>query len=328
MREAVAVGFAAVLWLAPAAAQEPTQFRVGIAAQTVNMLPLWVARDAGLFRQQGLAVDVVNMDGGSRGLRAISAGEIQANNVGLSAVIEANQKGGDFRLIASSSNTMRFGFFGGLGVKSAADLKGERIGISRFASESDVAATMALQQLGLTRQDVTVVESGATLKRLAALEAGDIKATPLNEPANAMALKQGLPRLVNLAETTPWIFNGVVVSRRLIAEQRDLLRRFMRAYLEATYLALSDAARAKEVLAKEFKTTDAGVIETTYADFRQAMPHDAVPSRPGAENNIAYYRSAGHAPADASVEAYVDAGIIDDLRAEGFLAVLERKYPR
>jgi NitT/TauT family transport system substrate-binding protein len=289
---------------------------------------LWMARDAGLFKAQGLAVEIVNMEGGSRGLRAISAGQIQANNVGLSAVVEANAKGGDFRLIASSSNTMRFGFFGGRGVTSAADLKGQKIGISSFASESDVAATLALKQLGLTRQDVTVVESGATLRRLAALESGAIKATPLNEPANAMAQKKGLPRLVDLAETTPWIFNGVVVSRSLIAGNRDVLKRFMRAYLEGTYLALADAARAKEVLAKEFKTSDAGVIEATYADFRKAMPRDAVPSRPGAENNIAQFQSTNAAPVDKSVDAYVDASIIADLRAEGFMAALAAKYGR
>ena len=66
-------GFAALLPL-PAPAQELTPFRVGIAAQTVNMLPMWMAETAGLFRARGLKVEIVNTDGGSRGLSAVSAG--------------------------------------------------------------------------------------------------------------------------------------------------------------------------------------------------------------------------------------------------------------
>ena len=65
----------AAFGLAPtvqAKAQET--FRVGITAPTVNMLPLWIARDAGLFRMRGLNVEIVNTEGGSRGL-AKTAGE-------------------------------------------------------------------------------------------------------------------------------------------------------------------------------------------------------------------------------------------------------------
>ena len=82
-----------MVFLGPAASAgtaAATRFRVGIAAPTVNMLPLWMGQEAGLFKARGLAVEIVNTDGGSRGLAEVGAGRLEAMTVGLSSVIDAN----------------------------------------------------------------------------------------------------------------------------------------------------------------------------------------------------------------------------------------------
>jgi NitT/TauT family transport system substrate-binding protein len=323
---ATIAGLATVMQAPAIKAQELTPFRVGIAAQTVNMLPMWMAEAAGLFKARGLKVDIVNTDGGSRGLAAVGAGQLQAMNVGLSAVIDANKKGGDLRLIASSANTFSFGFFGAADVKAAADLKGQKIGISSFGSESDTAVSLALKQLGLSRQDVTVMEVGATLKRLDALRSGQVKATALNEPANILAQQQGLPKLVDLAEDVPWIFNGVVVSRAYLAGHRDTVMKFLEAYIEGIHVALSDEERTKAVLAAEFKTLDPSVIKATYDDFRRRIPRDAAPSQKGAENMLAQLPALGTEVPSRNVSDYVDASLIEELKGKGFFAGLKEKY--
>jgi NitT/TauT family transport system substrate-binding protein len=323
---ATIAGLATVMQASAIKAQELTPFRVGIAAQTVNMLPMWMAEAAGLFKARGLKVDIVNTDGGSRGLAAVGAGQLQAMNVGLSAVIDANKKGGDLRLIASSANTFSFGFFGAADVKAAADLRGQKIGISSFGSESDTAVSLALKQLGLSRQDVTVMEAGATLKRLDALRSGQVKATALNEPANILAQQEGLPKLVDLAEDVPWIFNGVVVSRAYLAGHRDAVMKFLEAYVEGIHVALSDEERTKAVLAAEFKTLDPSVIKATYDDFRRRIPRDAAPSQKGAENMLAQLPALGTEVPSRNVSDYVDASLIEDLKTKGFFAGLKQKY--
>src|SRR6266581_147259 len=266
----------------PATAAAATPFKVGIAAPTVNMLPLWMGQEAGLFKTRGLAVEIVNTDGGSRGLLEVGAGRLQAMTVGLSAVIDANGKDGDYRLIASGANTMSFRFFGAKGITGAAALKGKKIGVSAFGSESDSAASMALKQLGLTRRDVSVVEAGGTLKRLELLKSGGIAASALNEPADTQAQREGLPLLVDLKADLPWIFTAIVVDKRYLAAHRDAVKDFLRAYVEAIYVALSDGPRAKMVLASEFKDFAPDVIEATYEDFKARVPRDAAPSQVGA----------------------------------------------
>jgi NitT/TauT family transport system substrate-binding protein len=317
---------AALVFAAPAFAAAVTSFKVGIAAPTINMLPLWMGQDAGLFKARGLNVAIVNTDGGSRGLAEVGQGQLQAMIVGLSAVVDANGKGGDYRLIASGANTMSFRFFGAKGIPNAASLRGKTIGVSAFGSESDSAASLALKQLGLTRGDVKMVEAGGTLKRLQALQIGTLAATALNEPADTQAQRAGLPLLVDLKANLPWIFTAIVMDSNYLAAHREDVKNFLRAYVEAIHVALSDSGRARRVLASEFKDFPPDVVEAAYADFKARVPRDAAPSPEGARLMLRELPGLGAPVKSTNVADYVDAGLIEELRREGFFAAMKSKY--
>jgi ABC-type nitrate/sulfonate/bicarbonate transport system substrate-binding protein len=299
---------------------EMITFRVGIAAPTVNMLPLWTAQQAGLFKARGLDVQVINTDGGSRGLSGVGAGRLQAMMVGLSSVIDANDKGGDYRLIASGANTMSFRFFGAHGVGDAAALKGKMVGVSAFGSESDSAATMALKQLGLSRGDVRIVEAGGTLKRLAALRSGVLAATALNEPADTEAKRGNLPLLADLKADLPWIFTAVAVDRKTLASHPQQFRAFLQAYVEGIYLALSDSTRSRQILDAQFPGFSPEALDATWQDFRARVPRDAEPSRAGAELMMRELH------ARKGMDDYIDASLIAELQRSGVLDQLRRQY--
>ena len=302
------------------------KFRIGIAAPTVNMLPLWMGQSAGLFQARGLDVEIVNTDGGSRGLAEVGAGRLEAMTVGLSAVIDANGKGGDYRLIASGANTMSFRFFGANGIASAAALKDKNVGVSAFGSESDSAASLALKQLGLQRNDVKIVESGGTLKRLEALKSGAIAATALNEPADTEAQRDRLPLLADLKANLPWIFTAIVVDRRYLASHRNEVKDFLRAYVEAIYVALSQPARAQAVLGIEFKEFSPQTVQATYSDFKARVPRDAAPSHEGAQTMLRELPALGAAVKSRNIADYVDDSLIAELRREGFFDAMKTKY--
>ncbi|HTM07566.1 MAG TPA: ABC transporter substrate-binding protein [Verrucomicrobiae bacterium] len=311
----------------PTAAAEPTEVEVGISAQVVTMFPLWMAEVGGLYQKEGLKVQVVTMEGGTRGIQVLLSGKILAMHVGLAPVVQANKQGADLRMIASSANTIPFTIFSAPDVKTAADLKGGTVGVSTFGSESDIAVTLALKRLGLSRKDVTIVQMGGTSQRLAALLSGQAKAVPLLEPATTTAREQGLNALVDLAAANvPWVFDGLVVRRGQLDSQRALLTRLLRAYIGGAYLALADEKRAKELIAAQFKTSDAKVINATYNDFKRLMPLDAEPSRAGAENVIAELQAIGVAVGSRNPEDHLDSGIIQTLKKEGFFTALKRQY--
>ncbi len=283
-----------------------------------------MARDAGFYAAQGLKVDIVNMNGGSRGAAELQAGRLDIMHVGLSSVVRVNRAGGDIRTIGSLSNVIRFTFFSAPGVRTAADVKGGTIGVSSFGSESDATVTLAMQRLGLTRNDIVVKEYGGGPRRLEAVKSGEIKATPVNEPFASLARAQGVNVLIDLVpEQVPWVFSSIVVRRGDIAGRRDMLLRFLRGSIEGNYLALSDERRAKEALAKELKITDTAILDITYNDFKAQSPINLEISQPGAENILALFPDASR-----KLEDYIDTSLLDALRSEGFFTTMAQKYRR
>jgi NitT/TauT family transport system substrate-binding protein len=318
---ALVIAFASTV--TPASAQQLTPFRVGISDAVNTVLPVWMAEAGGFYAANGLKVEIVNMGGGSRGAKELQAGKIDLMRVGMSSVVQANRAGGDLRLIASMSNVIRFVIAVAPDVKTAADLKGGVIGVSTFGSESDSTVTLALQRFGMTRADVQVKEYGGGSKRLAAVRAGEIKATAINEPTTSQAHEQGVHILIDLAaEKIPWLFSGVVVRRSDLKERRELAMRFLRAVIEGNYLALTDAARAKEVLARELKVKNPKIIDISYEDFRAQSPPDMTISMPGVENVL----KIGGGDGSRNVADYIDGSVLAELHKTGFFAALEKKY--
>jgi ABC-type nitrate/sulfonate/bicarbonate transport system substrate-binding protein len=312
----------------PALAQQqsrtppPLLIKAGISDPVNTVLAWYMARAAGLYAAQGLNVDIINMNGGSKGAEELQAGRIDVMHVGLSSVIRVNQSGGDLRTIGSLSNTIRFTFFSAPGVKSAADLKGGVVGVSTLGSESDSTVTLALAKLGLTRDDVVIKAYGGSAHRLAAVRSGEIKATALNEPGASAARAEHVNVLVDLVpEQIPWLFSGIVVRRADIAARRDLFTRFLKASIEGNYIALTDPKRAKEVLAKELKIKNAKILDITYEDFQHQSPPNLESAAAGAQNILKQFPKVSQ-----NVGDYVDTSLLDALKSQGFFTEMQQKY--
>jgi NitT/TauT family transport system substrate-binding protein len=320
------LGLTLALGMPHARAADPVPFKIGISAPVVTIFPVWMAEAGGFYAKEGLKVEVINMEGGTRGLQVLLSGEIQAMHVGLAPAVLANKQGADLRLVTSTCNTIPITMFTKSGV-GMADLKGKTFGISTFGSETDIAIGILLKQQGLTRQDVTVSQIGGSSQRFGALVAGRIDVAPLIEPAITLARERGFNPIIDLAAAgTPWIFDSVVVTSGYLKQNRDTLTRFVKAYVAGAYLALADETKAKEVIAQKFKTSDPKVIAATYADFKRLMPLDAAPTVDGAKNVLDQLVAIGSDIGSRDVNDYLDLGIIAQLKQEGYFAQMAKAY--
>ena len=98
---------------------------------------------------------------------------------------------------------------------------------------------------------------------------------------------------------------------------------FLKGTIEGNYLALADASRAKEVLAKELKIADSKVLDVTYDDFRAQSPANCEISLAGAANILGQFPGGSQTVTD-----YVDTSLLEAVREDGFFAAMERKYRR
>ena len=319
-----ALALAATATFAQAADLKP--FKLGISAPVVTVLPVWLADAGGFFEKQGLKVEVVSMEGGTRGAQVLLSGEIQAMHVGLSPVVQANGQGAELRAVVASANALPITIFTARKLDPALP-KGSKVGISTFGSETDIAWSILLPKLGMTRQDVEITQVGGTGQRYAALVAGRLDAAPLMEPAISQARAKGYVPIFDLSESGgAWIFDAVVMTVPYLRDNRDTALRFTRAYVEGAQWGLKNEAKLREVIGAKFKTQDKAVIDATVADFVKLMPVDGRPSVDGAKNVIEQLDLLKVPMTSRKVEDYVDFSILDDLQKQGFFDELKKTY--
>src|SRR5262249_41809718 len=159
------LALAALLVIAAhATAHDLIPLKMGISAPSFTILPVHFAEVGGFYAKNGLKVEIVNAEGGTRGLQVLLSGELQAMHVGLAPAVQANLKGADLRLVASTVNLMPFT---GFATKTTSPPlpKGATVAISTFGSEADLAVSITRRELGMTRDDVAITQIGGTTHR-------------------------------------------------------------------------------------------------------------------------------------------------------------------
>lgn len=299
---------------------ELSAFRVGLASPANTFFAIWMAKAAGLYKAYGLNVEIVPVVGGSQSGPDLDSGRIHLMHIGMSSVVRANSMGHDLVTIGSLSNIIRNSMFAAPGIKSPNDLKGGVVGISSVGSETDPTTTLALRKMGLSRDDVTIKEIG--VERLSAVCEGKVSASLMGEPYRSKAFSMGMKPLIDLyADRTPWLYSGLVVSRKFLTQHRDLVVAFIKATVEGNYLSLADPKQAKDTMARELKLSDPDIVDQTYENFKRETPINAELTIEGAKNIIEVLQ-----PANQDVNAYLDNSVHEGLQKEGFFDKMKAKY--
>ncbi len=198
-------------------------------------IPFWVALDTGEFRKVGLEVDPVLISGGSKSMQVLLAGSLNFAHTSGGVAAQANLNGAEVVIAATISNTMSAGIIASRDIQSVRDLKGKKIGIASFGGNNEVGIRYALKHFGLDPfKDVVLFQVGEEKNRLAALQRGGIDATVISPPGLFAAEAMGFRRLVDLGDIgMRYPELSIVVRKRDMREKREVVRRYLRAHLEA-----------------------------------------------------------------------------------------------
>ena len=185
-----------------AAAQSPLEkLRLTYSAIGGSQASVWIPYEAGIFRKHGLDVELLYVGGGGRAAQVVQSGEVPIGVFTGGAVINSNLAGGDLVMIASSMNVMTFAVMARPEIRRVEDLKGKKIGISRFGSATDFGLRYAEGQWPIKRQrDFAVIQVGGMPEQLTALRTGALDAAMLNAELTIVARKEGFRELADLAK--------------------------------------------------------------------------------------------------------------------------------
>ncbi len=236
---------------------------VSYSALVPSGAPFWIAHELGLFEKEGLLVKLVYINASPLVIASILAGDIQVSLSGVSAIVSAYARGSDLVAIAGAVNKINVSIYALPEIKKPEDLRGKRLGITRFGGLYDFSANYALKKWGLqAAKDVAVIQIGDAPSLMSALVGNSIQAATLQPPSTITAAQRGYRELMDLSKSGFEYQNTVVLSTRsVIRKSPDTFRRFMRAYSTALGIFHQQREPTLKVMAKHLKGIDPFILE-------------------------------------------------------------------
>ena len=306
-------------------AQALTPIKVGYDGFSMTSAPMTYALQKGIFRKHGLDLTMVYIDAGVTLTQAVVGGSVDIGQNGYTPAAAAAVQGGDIVFIGGISNKLPFQLIVKSEIKTAADLKGKKIAISRLGSSSDTAAGFALAHLGLKRSDVTLLQLGGEGTRTAAMMSGQIDGSMEQLPRSAELEETGkYHMLVDCTVVAGDYPNTAYVARRATLKAKpEVIKRFMMAISEGIHAYKTNKAEALESSAAFLKTPNNHSLELTYESFSKIIfPDIPRPSLKGIELVLAEMKEKLPAAGQVKAEQITDTSALDELEKEGFFAKL------
>lgn len=276
---------------------------------------LWVAYEAGYFKDENLDVELVNVPSSSRAVAALLANDAQFSHLDGQVTLDARLAGADLKLMFGVNNRLVFSVMTKPDIKTPDSLKGKKIGITSYGASTHTAALLALRQWNLNPdKDVTFVTLTEVPSILSALEANQIDAGVMSPPTNTRAKAAGFNELMNLAKDGPeWPSVALGATAAYLGANPTVGERVVRAYARGIQRFKSDKAYAISILKKYLKVDDQAILEDTWTQYSGYFPE--VPYVLGMQNTIDTYGQSkpavkGVKPGDVVENSYVKA--LDD----------------
>jgi NitT/TauT family transport system substrate-binding protein len=280
----------------------------------------WVAKDAGLFKKHGLDVDLIFINGSTRGIQSLIAGDVSFSSGVGTAVINGKLAGGDIAIINSLTNTLPYYIFGKSEIKSPEDLKGRSAAMHIPGTAADFALRLALKGVGLSLKDIKGVTIGGGPSRVAAVASGQLDFTVGTEGEKIRGETLGLKVVIDMAKLNiPFQFTCTVATRRVIRENPDMAQRMVRAMAETVHYYKNNKEPVVKIMQKYARGPSSTFFEDVYESSKGLLVEDTFPTIEGLKTTLEIQASLDPKAAKAKAEDFVDLRFVHELKKSGFI---------
>ena len=277
----VAILLLIIVWLPfdAGSAEKLEKTRVGYGVITLNNAPWWIAQDRGIFRDEGLDGEALFVRGSPTVVKSLLAGEIQAGYSGIPALAPAIAGGAGLVAVAVPSNRLDNLLLSRLPIKDPKTLKGKKFAVSSLGGSSEAATRIALEQLGVDPNSVTVVQVGGSRERSLALTNGSVdvallaKTEYLSDPE-----VQSFHMVYDLTKSDyEFGFTALVVTRQFAAEKRRSVLATIKSFYRALWYLQNNKDDGLSVAAKHLRNPDMEILRRQWRhvafDYFQPVPY-------------------------------------------------------
>jgi NitT/TauT family transport system substrate-binding protein len=309
-----------------ASAQE--KVRLSHSALETSNAVWFLAHEKGLYKKYGLDAELLFIASTTTSVTSLLAGDVHVANASGGAIASAAVAGAQIVLVSCYLNSLPYELVVSETIKSAEELKGKSIGISRLGSASDVAARALLRGLNLEPdKQVPIMQVGGSSERAAAFRTGRIAGFP--SPPGVVHLTKGMPFRVLIStadfkERFEFPYICAATTKNYLARNRETVKKVIMAHIEAVQFVKTRKDESKKIMAKYARTNNEDYLEAAYT--ASATLYDVVPlvTRLGVEIQIK--EATGRKPgSQLRFEDIVDESIVRELDKSGFIEKIYKK---
>jgi len=214
-------------------------------------------------------------------------------------------------------------------IKTPADLRGKRVGVTRIGAVSHVVLLMMLQRWKMTVNDVQVIQVGSSPNMLISLDKKGIEAAVLTIPSMFVAEDRGYRVLLDMADTDiSYLHTMIGTTRNYIKNNRDKASRFLKGYLEGLAFVKQNRRESNEIVKKKLRigaeqerNLDRS-IELLSTKYYEAMPYSSLR---GVETVLGYIEKDNPKPKGADPKSFVDDSLLREIDQSGFIKTLYQR---
>jgi NitT/TauT family transport system substrate-binding protein len=322
----IVFSFALLVFAAQAMAQPALErLRVTYSAIGGSQSSVWMPYEAGIFSKHGLDVELLYVAGGGRAGQVVQSGEVPIGVFTGGAVVNANLAGGDLVMIASSMNVMTFVVMARPEIRRVEDLKGKKVGVSRFGSATDFALRYAEERWPVKRQkDFAVIQVGGVSDVFAALKTGALDAAVINVELAILARREGLREVADIAKLgISFPTSSIITTRSFIKRNENTVRKFVRGFVEGVHYGKTHREFGVQVLKKYLRNDDTAMVNDLYDIYvQQNIPRVPRPSPEALKTVIDQVAETDPRAKNLRPEQLIDARFFQELDKEGFIQKL------
>ena len=233
-------------------------------------IPPYVAMDMGIFKDEGLTVEIAKFEGGVGAFRAMAGGSVDLAGTSAEPFITAVSQGAEVKAIYTYAPNVDVAFVVGEKIKTPADLKGKNIGIQEPGGFADVMSRLVLKKYGISPSDVKFVTT-TTAGRVTALIGGtvDTGVLHIDQVKTIAKSNPGIHKLVNMTDVvTDYQYAVFAASNDSLKNNATKMECLVRALIKADRM-LYDTSKRQQLLDVMVKYTKENpqVVADTYDEL-------------------------------------------------------------
>ena len=300
------------------AADKPLQkVRAGYVSPSTDNVLLPIAQKRGFLAQHGIEVEIIALRGGVQMAQALLSDSLQFAQMAGSVVVRSVLAGGDLVMIAGFVNRISYLMVSRPNINGMKDLTGKKIATASIGGSVDSVLRLGLKASGIDPQQATLLPAGPPNARIAALASGQMDATIVLPENLGVAEKAGLKILKDLSEVDLQIqHTGLVVRRSLIKENRNLVKAFLAAIVEAINFYRDNERETIELMGAFAGTRDARPLQDSYRFHKRLFAQPPYPSAEGFKTVLAEIRDPAINEKKVRAEQFFDRTLLDELKAK------------